>query len=44
MSSIQMYDDADHRTHFTGFLLEEEVVASFWKFLLVIQRHEMKVD
>jgi hypothetical protein len=29
MSSIQMYDDADHRTHFTGFLLEEEVVASF---------------
>jgi hypothetical protein len=22
-------DDSDHRTHFTGFMLEEEIVASF---------------
>ena len=43
-SSMQLYDDGDHRTHLTGFLLEEEVVASFWKFLLVIQRHKMNVD
>jgi hypothetical protein len=23
-----LYDDSDHLTHFTGFMLEEEIVAS----------------
>jgi hypothetical protein len=27
-SSSYLYDDIKHRTHFTGFMLEEEIVAS----------------
>ncbi len=27
-SSSYLYDDSDHYTHFTGFMLEEEIVAS----------------
>jgi hypothetical protein len=27
-SGVRMFDDSDHHTHFTGFLLEEEIVAS----------------
>jgi hypothetical protein len=36
-------DDGNHRTHFTGFMLEEEIVASLWGFRFNIQnerRHE----
>jgi hypothetical protein len=25
-----LYDDINHRTHFTGFMLEEEIAASLW--------------
>jgi hypothetical protein len=25
-----LYDTSQHFTHFTGFLLEEEIVASLW--------------
>jgi hypothetical protein len=25
-----LYDDILHRTHFTGFMLEEEIGAAFW--------------
>ena len=28
-SGAYLYDDRDHLTHFTGFMLEEEIVASF---------------
>jgi hypothetical protein len=28
-SSASLYDDSFHYTHFTGFMLEEEIVASF---------------
>jgi predicted choloylglycine hydrolase len=29
-SSSYLHDDSSHLTHFTGFLLEEEIVASLW--------------
>jgi hypothetical protein len=33
-----LYDSSnDHRTHFTGFMLEEEIVASLWDFGFNIQ-------
>jgi hypothetical protein len=28
VSSSYLFDDIDHHTHFTGFLLEEEIAAS----------------
>jgi hypothetical protein len=27
-----LYDNSYHRTHFTGFMLEEDIVASLWGF------------
>jgi hypothetical protein len=27
-----MFDNSFHYTHFTGFMLEEEIVASLWDF------------
>jgi hypothetical protein len=32
-----LYDSGSHHTHFTGFMLEEEIVANFWGFVLNIQ-------
>jgi hypothetical protein len=29
-SGVRMFDDSGHHTHFTGFLLEEEIVASLY--------------
>ena len=28
-SGVHFHDDSSHRTHFTGFILEEEILASF---------------
>jgi hypothetical protein len=28
ISGLFLYDNSDHRTHFTGFMLEEEIAAS----------------
>jgi hypothetical protein len=30
-----LYDDGYHYTHFTGFMLEEEIVASLWWFWML---------
>jgi hypothetical protein len=27
-----LFDSVNHYTHFTGFMLEEEIVASLWGF------------
>jgi hypothetical protein len=27
-----LYDSTSHHTHFTGWMLEEEIVASIWGF------------
>jgi hypothetical protein len=27
-----LYDNGNHFTHFTGWMLQEEIVASFWGF------------
>jgi hypothetical protein len=27
---VSLFDDIYHFTHFTGFMLEEEIVASLW--------------
>jgi hypothetical protein len=27
-----LYDNNSHHTHFTGFMLQEEIVASLWWF------------
>jgi hypothetical protein len=38
-----LFDSVNHYTHFTGFMLEEEIVASLWGFGFKIQkelRHE----
>jgi hypothetical protein len=29
-----MYDSSDHLTHFTGFMLDEEIVESLWEFFV----------
>jgi hypothetical protein len=45
-TSSYLFDDSGHYTHFTGFMLEEEIVASLWGFGFNIQnaqnerRHE----
>jgi hypothetical protein len=31
-----LYDNSRHQTHFTGFMLEEEIAASLWGFLTKI--------
>jgi hypothetical protein len=36
-SASYLYDDSAHRTHFTGFMLEEEIVASIRDFGFHIQ-------
>ncbi len=28
-TGVKLYDDSNHHTHFTGFMLEEEIVANF---------------
>ncbi len=33
-SSSNLHDNDWHHTHFTGFMLEEEIVASLWGFVL----------
>ena len=46
-SSSFLFDNGNHHTHFTGFMLEEEIVASLWGFGLNFQnsqnerRHEI---
>jgi hypothetical protein len=35
-SSSYLYDNSRHQTHFTGFMLEEEIAASLWGFLTKI--------
>jgi hypothetical protein len=32
-----LYDNHWHHTHFTGFLLEEEIEVSFWDFVLKLK-------
>jgi hypothetical protein len=32
---VILYGNSDHLTHFTGFMLEEEIVTSFWEFVLI---------
>jgi hypothetical protein len=27
---VNLFDNGNHHTHFTGFVLEEEIVASLW--------------
>jgi hypothetical protein len=34
-----LYDDCSHQTHFTGFMLEEEIVASLWGSTLLATRN-----
>ncbi len=36
-TSSYLHDDNRHFTHFTGFMLEEEIVASLWGYELKIQ-------
>jgi hypothetical protein len=31
---VYLIENSDHHTHFTGFMLEEEIVASLWSFWL----------
>jgi hypothetical protein len=35
-----LVDDNRHFTHFTGFMLEEEIVASLWDFGFKIQNSQ----
>jgi hypothetical protein len=35
-----LHDDSRHFTHFTGFMLEEEIVASLWGSGLNIQNEQ----
>jgi hypothetical protein len=30
---VKLYDSSNHLTHFTGFMLEEEIVAFLWVLL-----------
>jgi hypothetical protein len=34
LSGEYLADDSEHRTHFTGFMLEEEIAASLWDIFL----------
>jgi hypothetical protein len=31
---VYLADNGDHYTHFTGFMLEEDIASSLWKFQL----------
>jgi hypothetical protein len=35
-----LYDSSSHMTHFTGFMLEEEIVASLWGLDFKIQNSQ----
>ena len=33
-SGVNLFDNVNHYTHFMGFMLEEEIIASFWDIFL----------
>jgi hypothetical protein len=43
---VYLYDSSSHYTHFTGFMLEEEIVASLWVLIArnLQNHHRLTVD
>lgn len=39
-----LYDESTHFTHFTGFMLEEDIMSSLWDFVLIIHKNGQLVE
>ena len=43
-TGVYLYENSNHYTHFTGFMLEEEIVASLWEFLPLLSEMWKKYE
>jgi hypothetical protein len=41
---VKLYDNNNHNIHFTGFLLEEEIVASLWVLMIRNAQYVTKIN